>query len=586
MSSPAGSAPASGTFRILRANGAKGVASSAEDKRDVRAEHYNIETSIAKNGAFSATTELEFTAITQGARVLRLGLLPTLRIKRVTDGKGRDVEFIQESTKADGSFHTVFAEPLEPGKKYTLRFEYEGNKVIRDEGGGNFSVGARSSWYPNVNTFHDHAAYDLKFRVPKQYTLISVGKLVAESKDGGMSVSEWKSSVPIPVAGFNYGEFKKKSVSDETANYDLEVYTTASVPDGLKGFSQNMSLSPSAMAQNALVDAQNSMRVFQNMFGDAPFGRLAVTQQPAFTYGQSWPTLVYLPVSAFLDPTQRWSMMGGQAFRFANFIDEVTPHEVAHQWWGHMVGWATYHDQWLSEGFAEFSAGLFLETTAPSGVPKFWDRLQKEITEKNSFGNSANDAGPIWLGFRLDAQKTAGAYRRLVYPKGAFLLQMIRMLMHDEETGDRDFSEMMKDYVKTYLYRNATSENFIAVVTRHLKPQMDLDGSHSMGWFARQWIYGTDLPKYRLEYSLKTSAGGKLRFVGKLTQSDVSADFAMRVPIYLDFDGRLVRAGSSVLRGNMTAPEIQFDLPKRPKRVLLNANHDVLAAEAVVKEIP
>jgi hypothetical protein len=115
--------------------------------------------------------------------------------------------------------------------------------------------------------------------------------------------------------------------------------------------------------------------------------------------------------------------------------------------------------------------------------------------------------------------------------------------------------------------------------------QMDVDGSHNMGWFTREWIYGTDLPRYRLEYSLKTMPDGKVRFTGKLSQSDVSPEFVMRMPIYFDFDGRLFRAGSSVLKGNMTTPEIAVDLPKRPKRVLLSANHDVLAAEAEVKEV-
>jgi Peptidase family M1 domain len=565
----------------------KNTANSNEDKRDIGATHYKIDTEVAKGGALSATTEMEFTAVSDGARVLRVDLLPTLRMKRVTDGKGREILFLQESTKAEDSFHVVLPEPLEQGKKYSLRFEYEGTKVIHDVGGGNFAVVARTSWYPNVNSFNDHATYELKFHAPKVYTLVSVGKKISESKDGANTVSEWKSDVPIAVAGFNYGEFKKKGVSDEVGKYELEVYTTDNVPDFLRGAAQTMSLSPSAMARNALVDAENSMRLFQKVFGDCPFGRLAVTQQPAFNFGQSWPTLVYLPVSAFLDSTQRWELMGGSAFKFAEFIDEVTPHEVAHQWWGHMVGWASYHDQWLSEGLAEFSAGLFLEATQkPGEVDKFWDRLRLQIIEKNNFGISANDAGPIWLGYRLNTQKTPGAARHIIYPKGAYLAQMIRMLMRDEKTGDQDFNAMMQDFVKTYLYRNASSEQFMAVVSKHMKPAMDLDGSHNMGWFLREWIYGTDLPKYRLEYSLKPAENGKIRFSGKFTQSDVPADFVMRVPLYMDFDGRVVRIGTSVLRGSMTGPEIQVNLPKKPRRVLLTANHDVLTAEAVVKETP
>jgi Peptidase family M1 domain len=571
----------------LQSEFTKNTASSAEDKRDIASTHYKIDTAVAKGGGLSASSDMEFTTVMAGARVLRIDLLPTLRVKGVTDEKGRAIEFIQESTKADDSFHVVMPEALEAGRKYTLHFEYDGNKVLRDEGGGNYSVGARSSWYPNVNSFMDHATYELKFRAPRQYTLVSVGKLISETRDGSNTVSEWKSDIPLAVAGFNYGDFKKKSVSDPQAKYDLEVYTTANVPDALRGFTEGMTLTPSAMAQNALVDAQNSMRVFQKIFGDAPYGRLAITQQPAFFFGQSWPTLVYLPVSAFLDSTQRWEMMGAESFRFKEFIDEVTPHEIAHQWWGHMVGWATYHDQWLSEGFAEFSAGLFLEATRkPAEVQKFWDRLQLQITEKNSFGLAANDAGPIWLGYRLDTAKTQDAARRLIYPKGAYLLQMIRMLMRDDKTGDQDFSAMMKDYVASNLYRNATSEGFIAAVEKHMKPAMDLEGAHNLEWFKREWIYGTDLPRYRLDYSLKALDEGKVRFAGKLTQSDVSPEFVMRVPVYMDFDGRIVRLGSFALKGNMTTPEIAVNLPKKPKRVLLNANHDVLSAENTVKETP
>jgi hypothetical protein len=59
----------------------------------------------------------------------------------------------------------------------------------------------------------------------------------------------------------------------------------------------------------------------------------------------------------------------------------------------------------------------------------------------------------------------------------------------------------------------------------------------------------------------------------------------MGVPIYFDFDGHVVRAGEVALLGNATSSELKLRLPKKPKRVLLNANHDVLAAETVVKEM-
>jgi aminopeptidase N len=438
-----------------------------------------------------------------------------------------------------------------------------------------------------LNAFADQATYDLTFKVPKEFTLVGVGTLVKEWKEEQYTASHWVSEVPLAVAGFNYGLYKKKSVRDDVTHYEIEAYATREVPDYLRRFSQNQSLTPSAMAESAMVDAQNAIRCFQAWFGDPPYGRIAITQQPAFNYGQSWPTLVYLPVSAFLDSTQRWMMMGASAFRFAHFIQEVTPHEVAHQWWGHMVGWASYHDQWLSEGFADFSAGLFLQQieAKPDKYLKYWERAQQMIVAKNNFGIRATDAGALWMGLRLNTFKTASAYRQLIYPKGGFVLHMLRYLMLDRETGDHDFVAMMHDFVTTYLHKDASTEAFKAVVEKHLKPSMDLERNGKMDWFFRQWVYGTEVPSYRMEYSLEAEPGGTFLLTGKLTQSGVSPRFVMAVPIYFDFDAHVIRATSVTLAGNQTSNEIKIRLPKKPRRVLLNANYDVLATESVAKVI-
>jgi hypothetical protein len=168
------------------------------------------------------------------------------------------------------------------------------------------------------------------FRVPKQYLLVSVGQLVKEWREDNFAVTEWQSDTPLAVAGFNYGSYKKKEVHDDTTKYDVETYVTTELPDYLRHASQFGSMTPSAPAQNAMVDAENAVRCFTAWFGDLPYGRLAITQQPEFNFGQSWPTLIYLPISAFLDSTQRWSLLGENAFKFAEFIDEShAPRSVA-----------------------------------------------------------------------------------------------------------------------------------------------------------------------------------------------------------------------------------------------------------------
>ena len=558
-------------------------ASSREDKRTMHVDHYRIETAIDKHGRFTATAALDFTALGDGDRVFKFGLLPTLRVTRVTAAGDREISYVQEKRNEDGSFYVILPDPTVTGQHYKVLVEYEGNKVLQDEGGGNFAVGARTSWYPSVNAFGDRSTFDLTFKVPKDYTLVGVGKLVKEWREEDSAASQWTSEIPLAVAGFNYGRFKKKERTDDSTKYEIEGYATMEMPSYLQHAPLAGSMTPSRLSENAMNDAENAIRVYTQYFGAAPYGRIAITQQPEFNFGQSWPTLVYLPISAFLDPTQRWMLMGQHAFRFADFIQEVTPHEVAHQWWGHMVGWASYHDQWLSEGFADFSAGLFLQLTekTPEKYLRYWDQASKKILEKNQFGIRANDVGPLWMGLRLNTRKTGGAYNLLVYPKGGYILHMLRSMMRDPKTYDANFIAMMKDFVQTYYGQNASTADFQKMVEKHMTPAMNLDGNGRMDWFFNEWVYGIEAPRYRLDYSL-SEEGGKVWLKGTVEQRDVTTNFKMLAPLYLDFTGKPILVGQIGLAGNTTSKEFRIALPQRPKRVLLNAEHDVLASEVVV----
>ena len=553
------------------------TANSDEDNRVVEGAAYRIETVIGKNDHLAATAAITIRGVTDGDRVIDFDLLPTLRVTRVSMG-GQDIPFIQEDRKHDGSFYVVLPQPLQRGSAQEILIEYQGDKVVHNAGGGNFSVGARTSWYPSLNAFRDHTRFHLIFKVPKHYTLVSVGRMVKQWTEQDFGCTEWDSEMPVPVAGFNYGEFKKRAVTDSTLNnFGIEGYAVAALPDSLKGAESIGGMSPSRMNENVMVDAQNAMRVFDQWFGKSEFNRIAITQQPQMNFGQSWPTLVYLPIIAYFDPTQRWEM-GLSSTRTKEFVDEVTAHEVSHQWWGHMVGWSSYHDQWLSEGFAFFSAGLYLQFIEkdPEKYLAYWSHAHQLLTEKNGFGKRANDAGPVWLGLRLDNFKNPGGYSSVVYRKGGYILHMLRTMMWNAKDGDQAFKTMMQEFVKTYTNRNASTEAFQEIATKYMTPAMDVEGNHRLDWFFRQWVYGTTIPKYKFEPSLTPAADGKWLLKATLTQSEVTPDFTMLVPIYADFDGQMTRLGNLRMTGNSANDKIQVLLPKKPRKVIINAFHDVL----------
>jgi len=328
-------------------------------------------------------------------------------------------------------------------------------------------------------------------------------------------------------------------------------------------------------------EARAAARIYADYFGPLPFPHIALTQQSACLYGQSWPMLVYLPICAFLDQTQQiaigippWDM----------YWKVVTPHEVAHQWWGQTVGFRGYRDQWMSEGFAQESASIFLELTRPKpdDYLHFWQMEQRLLTEKNAYGFRPIDVGPVTLGSRLNSPQTGwNVYQSLVYPKGAFILHMIRMMMWSPKDSDARFKATMHDFVSTYSLQAATTEDFKAIVEKHMSPGMDLEGNHTMDWFFREYVYGTDLPAYHFEGDATPSGDGwSVHF--KLTQSGVDAHFANPVPIYLELaDGKVMRLGQIAIHGPKTV-EQTVQLPKLSapiKRVLINYNYDVLCTE-------
>jgi len=557
------------------------TANSREDRRLFATHRYKIETVIAKNGHLFSTAMISFEPFIEGEKVLKFGLLPNLRVTRVADEQGKDLYFIQESRKEDGSFYAILPEAPPLGHAVSITVEYAGDKVLEQAGGGSFYVLARTSWYPNLNGFGEKAFYDLTFKVPRADKVISIGKLESESIEQDLAVSHWITPIPVAVAGFNYGDYQKLDVPDDITGYKISGYYLSELPDNLRRSPALQSLAPRSMTKYALEQTRAQLQLCSFYFGKIPYEEIHITEQPDFNFGQSWPNLVYLPISAYTDSTQRWMLFGQINTKFTGFVQEVTPHEVSHQWWGYSVGWATYHDQWLSEGFAEFSAGLFLQQAVGGDWRKdyleFWERLRKRIVEKNNFGIAPNDAGPLWMGLRLISPRTESAYQNLVYPKGAYVLQMLRSMMRSTEDHDQDkaFIAMMHDFVESHRDRAATTESFKAIAEKHMTKLMDFDKNGRLDWFFKEWVYGTQVPRYHFEYQVTPGDRGQVKLHMTITQSEVDDHFAMLVPVFADFGKGMNRIGQIGIVGNTTR-NVDVPLPAEPKKVALNADKDIL----------
>jgi aminopeptidase N len=138
---------------------------------------------------------------------------------------------------------------------------------------------------------------------------------------------------------------------------------------------------------------------------------------------------------------------------------------------------------------------------------------------------------------------------------------------------------MMKDFAATYAGQNPSTEDFQRVAEKHVPPKLKLTDDGKLDWFFDQWVRGTAIPRLTAKLEARPTTGGKYRISGTISQSEVPDDFTVVVPIYLTYDkGVLSRLGGLKLVGNTTQNvDVEVALPKKPKSVVINAMHDVLA---------
>lgn len=567
---------------------------------------YKLDTTIAQDNNLKGQAELSLESHSVRDRVLPFELSRLLKVSSVVDDRGREVPFLQNpeleesevSAKGNDIVLVILPEAKPVGEKYRLTFSYQGN-VISDAGNGVLYVGDRGIWYPNRGLAPD-VYYDLTFHYPENLTLVATGKRVSETTADGMKTSHWLSDPLFAVAGFNLGKYQEQDAM--AGNTRIEVYASQTAEAPLERKMEEAraagpiitlpksgranspvdlqarpmaQLRPSDLLAQVTGAAQDAVNRFTQLFGPFPFSRLAVSQIPG-NFGQGWPELVYLPTLSFLSRYQRTDL--GLTRTYDELETEtVIAHEIAHQWWGNEVGWASYRDQWLSEGFATYAAAMYLRGEK-DGEKKFRELLRghkRALLAKNKDGNTVESGGPIVLGSRLSTSLNPQGYENIVYKKSCWVIHMLHMLLTDPATGsDRRFYSMLKDFVAAYRFRQPSTEDFIRHVDKYMPPAADLDHNHQLNWYFDEWVKGTGIPTYTISSTVRQGERGKYVVQGTIRQDGVNADFEMLVPVvaYYGKDPKaLGRVAVSASGG-----KFRYVVSQKPTKVTVD-DEDILA---------
>jgi hypothetical protein len=562
-------------------------------------DHYQIDANVDDALGLKAVTRATVQVGAAPQRVFAFQVSRAMRVSSVAvDGAAAEL-FARESLRGqalhpgeDDTVLIVTPEALPAGSSHEFRFEHQGN-VITSPGKGVYYVGARSNWYPGGG--EGYATFDLRFTYPRRLTLVTPGDIVEDTAEGDRRTTR-RRTPRIHVAGFNLGEYERYvGAASAESPFTVEVFGNRNlepalqprpapqpviidprVPGTRAPRSPNITTilqtppPPDPLARLHVVadDVAAALQFYAGLFGPPPLKNLTVSPIPD-TFGQGFPGLIYLSTLAYLDPAERPASARGvreQVF----FSDLIQAHEVAHQWWGSLVAPESYEDDWIVEGLAHYSSLLWLEKKkGAKAVQDVLDTFRDDLMRQGPDGATAESAGPMTWGYRLESSSASDAWRAITYEKSAWVLHMLRQRM-----GDAQFLKMLAELRKRYEFRSVSTREFQALVKEFLPPRMRSDYLDS---FFDNWVYSTGVPAFKLKTSTRAVAGKQgasgIRLTGTLEQSGVDDDFSVDVPVEIYF----AKGAPQVLWVRSSSEPASFSaaLKDAPVRVVIGS---VLAA--------
>ena len=405
----------------------------------------------------------------------------------------------------------------EGGPLATKRLAYVGSE-------GSYLMYA-SRWFP----FHDYAAdratSDITFIVPTglQVAGTSDDPIVAQPAPKENAVRyRFVHRQPVLIGNFAAGQYINRSL--RYGNYDLQLYAMPGSEKRLEVFAELTG---------------RVLEFYTKRYGPALFGnRLVVVQiddESLDTY--SGPGMIFL---------------SSKMFDSARPVPEdKIQREIAYQWWGQTVGLKSFDDAWLSQGLAEWSAFAYRETTLSAGG---LDSAQREQQERAlTFEQTASIARAPSA---LDDQ--SAAYQSIVFYKGSMVFRMLR-----ETMGKDKFDQLLATYVQNFKGKNASIDDFEQLATKI--------AGENMRYFFAQWVEGTGVPEFTVDYQIIRTRAGKFRTRGTVKQNLES----LRMPVEL-----LLRAegdnAQKIVRIEGKSEDFDFESNGQPIEVVVDPNNKIL----------
>ena len=348
-----------------------------------------------------------------------------------------------------------------------------------------------SRWFP----FHDYAAdratSDITIIVPTGITVggISDEPVNPQVDKSGVTRFRFVNKQPVLVGNFVAGQYVTKSL--RMGKYELQFFVKPGSENRITNFGELMG---------------RALEFYTSEYGEPSFGtRLVIAQtddETMETY--SGPGMIFL-ASKIFDSTH-----GATAERLQR--------EVAYQWWGQTVGLKSFDDAWISQGLAEWSAFALRESILNGAA---LDSAQREEQERALTFEQTSSI--VRAPSALDDQ--SAAYQSIVYYKGAMVFRMLR-----ETLGKQQFSQLMRKFLEQYRNKNASIDDF-----ERLANQV---AGRNLRYFFAQWIEGTGVPEFSVDYQIIRTRTGKFRTRGTVRQNFDNLKMPVDITLHSEGDSQ------------------------------------------------